>query len=101
MIHDPERVAAIRKRVEAGLAHLQEMEVVKDEEFRRWLSLTRNWFNDIEPTYLKNLSDEKRNPEEESIWLSGVELSLRITEQQCLRLCDAFKTYGPDLRFMV
>jgi len=61
MVHDPHRVAAIRKRAEAGLARVREMHVVKDEDFRDLLELTRNQFDDIESFFLEKLSRQEKD----------------------------------------
>jgi hypothetical protein len=100
VIHDINRVASMRARVETGLANVHEMDVVKDKEFQEWLTLVRNWFNDLDPRYLKELSRSGKTPPEEAFWLNGAEIHLLNAEQLCGKLHSAFKKCGPGIRLI-
>jgi len=98
MIHDPDRVAAIRKRVTVKLETLSHIDAqVTDPTFREHIKLATNWISDIDILLLADLEGNPRTPELESFWLAHTEHSLEIAEQQSARVEYLFKMYGPNI----
>ena len=98
MIHDVQRVEALRDNYRAGLQALSHMEEqVKDPGFREQLRLPRYWFEDMESHFIRHLETGERTPEEEARWLNGADLNLLLANQRLKYYQDLFDKRGPDI----
>ncbi|MDA2933296.1 hypothetical protein MYX82_03025 [Acidobacteria bacterium AH-259-D05] len=96
MIHDPERVETIRKRVAAEKQLITSLEAkTKDDGIRQYLAMASSSIDDVESFFLGSLTKEQRTAQEEARWLDAAELVLRLSTQHRERVQNVFATYGP------
>ena len=101
MIHDKERVEALRTAAKVGIDALNELQAkTTDPGFHKRLVLSRNWFGDIESFFLYQLENKARPPAEEASWLDAAERYIDIPRGELRRLQELFNTYGPGIEVM-
>lgn len=99
MIHDPERVEAIRDRVAAEQQMISDLEDrIKDARIREYLGMARNLLGDVESVFLGRLTEESRTANEEARWLDGAELTLQLATYYRKLVQDIFSKYGPNVK---
>jgi hypothetical protein len=93
MIHDQQRIEAIRSRASVRLKSITKMEsTIEHPSFRECLQPPRDLLGDIEP-FLAALSWSDRTREEERLWLDQAEDALRVAEEQCAFIEQWFENY--------
>ena len=99
MIHDENRVGALRASAKAGIKVLDELrDKTTDSGFHEMLVPPGHWFADIESFFIPQLeSRDDRTPAEEALLLNAAELNLDMANRRLRQLQEMFKTYGPDI----
>jgi basic membrane lipoprotein Med (substrate-binding protein (PBP1-ABC) superfamily) len=102
VIHDPQKVKRIRADAARGLQQVENLKVVDDASFKQQLQRIEYWFGDIERIFLKSHEDEKRSfaPGQESLFLDGADLLLKITFIDLEKLQKIFDEFGPNVKFV-
>lgn len=99
MIHDPERVKAIRNTVATAQQVISDLEDrIEDAGIREYLGMAHNFLGDVESVFLGRLTDESRTANEEARWLDGAELALQLAAHYRKLVKDIFAKYGPNVR---
>jgi hypothetical protein len=99
MIHEPERVEAIRERRALAMQSVTTMEAqIKDPGFRERLQLVRHMLDDVESFFLGSLTRESLTPVREAYWLRQAEMFLAVIIMPQLKvLQDSFAKFGPTV----
>ena len=98
MIHDPERVEALRDGVAAEQQVISDLEDrIKDPGLLEYLGRARNLLGDVERVFLGSPT-ETRTANEEARWLGGAELALQLATNYRKVVQDIYAKYGPDVR---
>ena len=99
MIHDKNRVGALRGSAKAGIKAIDELRSkTTDSGFHEILVLPEHWFVDIESFFIPQLeSRADRTPAEEALLLNAAEGTLNMANQKLRQLQEMFKTYGPGI----
>ena len=102
MIHDKDRVEALRAAAKVGIDALNELQAkTTDSGFHELLVLPRNRFGDIESDFLSQLENQDRTPVAEASWLDDAERFLDTPRGELRRLQELFNTRGPGIKVMI
>ena len=104
MIHDQERVDALRAAAKVGIDALNALQAkTTDSGFHELLVLPRNQFSDIESDFLSQsqLENQDRPPVAEASWLDDAERFLDTPRGELRRLQELFNTHGPGIKVMI
>ena len=104
MIHDKERVEALRAAAKVGIDALNALQAkTTDSGFHELLVLPRNQFSDIESDFLSQsqLENQDRPPGAEASWLDDAERFLDTPRGELRRLQELFNTHGPGIKVMI
>ena len=102
MIHDKERVEALRTAAKVGIDALNGLKAkTTDSGFHERLVLPTHQFGDIGSFFLSQLENQNRTPAEEAFWLGAAERTLDIAKGELSRLQELFNAYGPGITVMV
>ena len=101
MIHDKERVDALRAAAKVGIDALNELQAkTTDSGFHEMLVFPRHWFGDIESVFLSQLENKDRTPVAEASRLDAAERFLDTARGELRRLQELFNTHGPGIEVM-
>ena len=102
MIHDKERVEALRAATKVGIDALNELQAkTTDSGFHGRLSTARYYFGDIESFFLSKLKNQDKTPAAEAFLLDAAEHYLDIPQRELRELQKMFNAYGPGIMIMV
>jgi hypothetical protein len=94
MIHDMERVAAIRVRATSQIELIKSLQAQIVEGRLDALEVALNQTNDIETFFIADLDRNERTPAQEAKWLSAAENMLSVWGPYLQNLRDHFGKAG-------
>ena len=98
MIHDQERVEAIRDRVAAEQPVISDLEdLIKDPVMLEYLGKARNYLGDA-GSMLGSLTEKSLTANDEAHLLYNAELMLQLAAVYLKFVQDMLAKYGPDVR---
>jgi len=100
VIHDTERVKAIRNRAASQMQIVSDFEVaVHDPGMTERLEFIRHFLEDIESFFLGSLAREQRTPEGEAYVLQNAEMVLeRLIAPQVKQVQEIVAKFGPNVQ---
>ena len=94
MIHDNERVAALRARATSQIELIRSLQAQIVEGKLDALNVALNQTNDIETFFISDLDRNERTPAQEAKWLSAAESMLSVWGPYLQNLHDHFGKGG-------
>ncbi len=96
-----QRVSDIRSHIKNQIESLDRLESqAPDPSVRKALNLPRMHYEELKRTILSRIEKHPMRERDRWLWLLGVELQLRMADEQARGLQSALMAIGPNAKFI-